>query len=122
MSDGYGEAVGHNVVGPTGWPVKQLVFIASDGPRRPLEIGYFRRRPSDIRLFPTPYLRRPKTVGHRLMPSDIGYLRRFNPYVRRLWPSEIVPFTVVPKHTCIANAVSKVVRTQAACATTDNGA
>jgi hypothetical protein len=29
------------------------------------------------------------------MPSDIGYLRRFNPYVRRLWPSEIVPFTVV---------------------------
>jgi hypothetical protein len=29
------------------------------------------------------------------MPSDIGYLRRFNPYVRRLWSSEIVPFTVV---------------------------
>jgi hypothetical protein len=88
-------------VGPTDWPVKRLAFIASDGPRRPSKIGYFRRRPSDIRLFSTPYLRRPKTVGHRLMPSDIGYLRRFNPYVRRLWPSEIVPFTVVAGYTSL---------------------
>jgi hypothetical protein len=29
------------------------------------------------------------------MPSDISYLRRFEPYVRRLWPSDVVSFTVV---------------------------
>jgi hypothetical protein len=51
----------------------------------------------DIMLFPTPYLRRLKVVGDRLMPSDISYLRRFKAYVRRLWPSEVVSFTVVPQ-------------------------
>jgi hypothetical protein len=49
-----------------------LVFIISDGQRRPSEIAYIRRRPLDIRLFPTPYLRRLKTVGNRLIPSEIG--------------------------------------------------
>jgi hypothetical protein len=29
------------------------------------------------------------------MPSDITYLRRCEPYVRRFWPSDVVPFTVV---------------------------
>jgi hypothetical protein len=29
------------------------------------------------------------------MPSEIIYLRWCEPYIRRLWPSEVVPFTVV---------------------------
>jgi hypothetical protein len=29
------------------------------------------------------------------MPSNITYLRRCEAYVRRLWPSKVVPFTVV---------------------------
>jgi hypothetical protein len=29
------------------------------------------------------------------MPSNISYLRRFKAYVRRLWPSKVVSFTVV---------------------------
>jgi hypothetical protein len=29
------------------------------------------------------------------MSSDITYFRRFEPYVRRFWPSDVVPFTVV---------------------------
>jgi hypothetical protein len=49
----------------------------------------------DIMLFPTPYLRRLKVVGDRLMPSDISYLRRFKAYVQRIWPSGVVSFTVV---------------------------
>jgi hypothetical protein len=62
----------------------------------PSEIAYVRRLPSDITLFPTPYPRRLKTVGDRLISSDITYLRRSEAYVRRLQPSEILLFTVVP--------------------------
>jgi hypothetical protein len=40
----------------------------------PSDIAYVRRPPSDIRLFPTHYPRRLKTVGDKLMPSDIAYL------------------------------------------------
>jgi hypothetical protein len=29
------------------------------------------------------------------MPSDISYLRRFKAYIRRIWPSGVVSFTVV---------------------------
>jgi hypothetical protein len=29
------------------------------------------------------------------MLSNITYFRRFEPYVRRFWPSDVVPFTVV---------------------------
>jgi hypothetical protein len=82
-------------VGPTGRPVKRLGFIISDGQKRPSEIAYVRRQPSDITLFLTNYLRRLKTVGDRVLPSDITYFRRFEPYVRRFWPSDVVPFTVV---------------------------
>jgi hypothetical protein len=49
-------AVGHKSVGPTDQPVKRLAFITSDGWWRPSEIDYVQRRPSDIMLFPTPYL------------------------------------------------------------------
>jgi hypothetical protein len=67
----------------------------SDGRTQPSEIGYVRRLPSDITLFPTNYLRRVKAVGDKALPSEISYFRRFNPYVRRFWPSDFAPFTVV---------------------------
>jgi hypothetical protein len=44
----------------------------------------------DILLFPSSYVRRPVAVGDKRMPSDIAYLRRFNAYVRRLWPLEVL--------------------------------
>jgi hypothetical protein len=91
----YRWAVGLKVVGPTGWPVKRLGFTISDGRTQPSEIGYVRRLPSDIALFPTNYLRRLKVVGDKALPSEISYFRRFNPYVRRFWPSDVAPFTVV---------------------------
>jgi hypothetical protein len=37
-----------------------------------------------------PYVRRPAAVGNKGKPSDIAYLRRFNAYVRWLWPSEVL--------------------------------
>jgi hypothetical protein len=95
MSDGLAPAVGHKSVGPTDRLVKRLAFITSDGWCAPSEIAYVRRRPSDVMLFQTPYLRRLKAVGDRLMSSNINYPRRFKAYVRRLWPSEVVSFTVV---------------------------
>jgi hypothetical protein len=61
----------------------------------PSDIAYVRRLPSDIMLFPTSYPRRLKTVGDKLMPSEIAYLRRSKSYVRRFEPSEISSFTVV---------------------------
>jgi hypothetical protein len=88
MSDGWRQAVGHKSVGPTVRSVKRLAFTISDGRWRPSEIAYVRRQPSDIILFLTSYLRQLKAVGDRLMPSDISYLRR-------LWPSKVVSFTVV---------------------------
>ena len=91
----YRWAVGLKVVGPTGWPVKRLGFTISDGRTQPSEIGYVRRLPSDIALFPTSYLRRLKAVGDKALPSEITYFRRFSSYVRRFWPSDVVPFTVV---------------------------
>jgi hypothetical protein len=91
-------AVGLKVVGPTGWPVKRLGFTISDGRTQPSEIGYVRRLPSDITLFPTNYLRWLKAVGDKALPSEISYFRRFNPYVRRFWPSDFAPFTVVIDH------------------------
>jgi hypothetical protein len=72
-----------------------LGFVISDGRRQPSEITYVRRQPSDIALFPTRYLRRLKAVGDKSLPSEIIYFRRFIPYVRRLWPSDISEFTVV---------------------------
>jgi hypothetical protein len=75
--------------------VKRLPHLTSDGPMGPSDIAYVRRRPSDITLFPTPYPRRLKTVGDRLMSSDITYLRRSEAYVRRLQSSEIPSFTLV---------------------------
>ena len=95
ISDGLAGAVGLNSVGPTSRPVKRLGFVISDGHRQPSEITYVRRLPSDIALFPTSYLRRLKAVGDKALPSEIIYFRRFIPYVRRLWPSEILCFTVV---------------------------
>jgi hypothetical protein len=41
------------------------------------------------------YFRRLKAVGDKSLPSEISYLRRFNSYVRRFWPSDVSPFTVV---------------------------
>ena len=87
--------VGHNPVGPTFRPVKRLGFVISDGHTQPSEIAYVRRLPSDIALFPTNYLRRLKAVGDKSLPSEISYFRRFNSYVRRFWPSDVSPFTVV---------------------------
>jgi hypothetical protein len=94
MSDGLVRAVGRNRSGSHRRRVKRLRTLTSDGRMRPSEIAYVRRRPSDITLFPTHYLRRLKTVGDRLMPSDITYLWRCKSYVRRLWPSEVLPFTI----------------------------
>jgi hypothetical protein len=88
-------AVEHKSVGPTDRPVKWLAFITFDGWCAPSEIAYVRRRTSDVMLFTTPYLRRLKAVEDRLMLSDISYLRQFKAYARRLWPSEVVSFTVV---------------------------
>jgi hypothetical protein len=65
----------------------------------PSDIAYVRRLPSDIMLFPTSYPRQLKTVGDKLMPSEIAYLRRSKSYVRRFEPSEISSFTVVSKGT-----------------------
>jgi hypothetical protein len=76
-----------------------LGFVISDGHRQPSEITYVRRLPSDIALFPTSYLRRLKAVGDKPLPSEIIYFRRFIPYVRRLWPSDVSAFTVVPDWT-----------------------
>jgi hypothetical protein len=87
-------------VGPTGGPVKQLGFTISDGLTQPSEIAYVRRLPSDIALFPTNYLRRLKAVGDKALLSEITYFRRFNPYVRRFWPSDVVSFTVVSWTNC----------------------
>jgi hypothetical protein len=84
MSDGLRRAVGHNSSGLHRRRLKRLPRLTSDGRMGPSEIAYVRRRPSDITLFPTPYPRRLKTVGDRLMPSDITYLRRSKAYVRRL--------------------------------------
>ena len=95
ISDGLAGAVGLNSVGPTSRPVKRLGFVISDGQAQPSEIAYVRRQPSDIALFPTNYRRRLKAVGDKALPSEITYFRRFNPYVRRFWPSDVVPFTVV---------------------------
>jgi hypothetical protein len=95
ISDGLAGAVGLNSVGPTFRPVKRLGFVISDGHRQPSEITYVRRLPSDIALFPTSYLRRLKAVGDKPLPSEIIYFRRFIPYVRRLWPSDVSAFTVV---------------------------
>jgi hypothetical protein len=95
MSDGLVGAVGINSVGPTSRPLKRLGFVISDGHRQPSEITYVRRQPSDIALFPTSYLRRLKAVGDKALPSEIIYFRRFIPYVRRLWPSDVSAFTVV---------------------------
>jgi hypothetical protein len=95
MSDGLVGAVGLNTVGPTSRPVKRLGFVISDGRRQPSEITYVRRQPSDIALFPTSYLRRLKAVGDKALPSEIIYFRRFIPYVRWLWPSDVSAFTVV---------------------------
>jgi hypothetical protein len=95
ISDGLVGAVGLNTVGPTSRPVKRLGFVISDGRRQPSEITYVRRQPSDIALFLTRYLRRLKAVGDKSLPSEIIYFRRFIPYVRRLWPSDISEFTVV---------------------------
>jgi hypothetical protein len=74
-----------------------LGFVISDGHRQPSEITYVRRLPSDIALFPTSYLRRLKAVGDKPLPSEIIYFRRFIPYVRRLWPSDVSAFTVVER-------------------------
>jgi hypothetical protein len=82
-------------MGPTFRPVKRLGFVISDGHTQPSEIAYVRRLPSDIALFPTNYRRRLKAVGDKALPSEITYFRRFNSYVRRFWPSDVVPFTVV---------------------------
>ena len=95
ISDGLVGAVGLNTVGPTSRPVKRLGFVISDGHRQPSEITYVRRQPSDIALFPRRYLRRLKAVGDKSLPSEIIYFRRFIPYVRRLWPSDVSTFTVV---------------------------
>ena len=95
MSDGLVGAVGINSMGPTSRPLKRLGFVISDGHRQPSEITYVRRQPSDIALFPTSYLRRLKAVGDKALPSEIIYFRRFIPYVRRLWPSDVSAFTVV---------------------------
>jgi hypothetical protein len=95
ISDGLVGAVGLNTVGPTSRPVKRVGFVISDGRRQPSEITYVRRQPSDIALFPTRYLRWLKAVGDKSLPSEIIYFRRFIPYVRRLWPSDISEFTVV---------------------------
>jgi hypothetical protein len=96
MSDGFiNRRIGHQSVGPTDRSLKRLASITSNGWCAPSEIAYVRRRPSDVMLFPTPYLRRLKVVGDRLMPSDISYLRRFKAYVQRIWPSGVVSFTVV---------------------------
>jgi hypothetical protein len=84
------------VVGPTSRPVKWLTFTIPDGWVWPSEIAYVRRQPSDITLFPTPNVRRLETVGDNQMPLDISYVRQFKAYVRRLWPLEVVSFTVVP--------------------------
>jgi hypothetical protein len=67
----------------------------SDGWLWSSEIAYVRRRPSDILLFPTCYVRRSYVVGDSPTPSNIAYFRRFTAYVRRLWPSEVLCFTVV---------------------------
>jgi hypothetical protein len=67
-------------VGPTSRPVKRLTVVISDGWLRPSEISYVRRL---------------KTVGDNPKSSNISYVRRFRAYVRQLWPSEIVSFTVV---------------------------
>jgi hypothetical protein len=88
-------AVVHNNCGSHSQPVKRLAFTISDGRVWPSEIAYVRRLPSDITLFLTPNVRRLETVGDNQMPSDISYVRRFKSYVRRLWPSEVVSFTVV---------------------------
>jgi hypothetical protein len=80
MSDGIARAVGHNRSGSHRRRVKRLRTLTSDG----------RMRPSDITLFPMPYLRWLKTVGDRLMSSDITYFRRCESYA-----SEVLPFTVV---------------------------
>jgi hypothetical protein len=98
MSDGCVRLSDITAVGPTSRPVKQLTFLMSDGRVWPSEIAYVRRLPSDITLFPTHYVRRLETVGHNLMPSDISYVRRFNAYVRWLWPSEVDSFTVVGRN------------------------
>jgi hypothetical protein len=95
MSDGLVVAVGLNPVGPTFRPVKRLGFVISDGHTQPSEIAYVRRLPSDIALFPTSYLRQLKAVGDKALPSEIIYFQRFIPYVRRFWPSDVSPFTVV---------------------------
>ena len=105
ISDGLVGAVGLKTVGPTSRPVKRLGFVISDGHTQPSEIAYVRRLPSDIALFPTNYLRRLKTIGDRVLPSEITYFRRFEPYVRRFWPSDVVPFTVVMKfYVCLPGA------------------
>ena len=100
MSDGLVVAVGLNLVGPTFRPVKRLGFVISDGRMQPSEVTYVRRLPSDIGLFPTSYLRRLKAVGDKSLPSEISYFRRFNSYVRRFWPSDVSPFTVVTSSVC----------------------
>jgi hypothetical protein len=76
----------------TGKTVDMYIF---DGWLWPSEIVYIRRRPSDIMLFPTPYVRRPDTIEDKQMSSDIAYLRWFTAYVRRLWPSKVMWFSVV---------------------------
>jgi hypothetical protein len=98
MSDGF-KPSDITAVGPRR-RVKRLPHLTSDGPIGPSDIAYVRRRPSGIMIFPTPYPRRLKTVGDRLMPSDINYLRRSESYVRRLQLSEIPSFTVVQASPC----------------------
>ena len=113
MSDGLVGAVGLNTVGPTSRPVKRLGFVISDGHRQPSEITYVRRLPSDIALFPTSYLRRLKAVGDKALPSEIIYFRRFIPYVRRLWPSDVSAFTVVYVPCRCMHAVMSVITVSA---------
>jgi hypothetical protein len=108
MSDGLVVAVGLNLVGPTFRPVKRLGFVISDGHTQPSEIAYVRRLPSNIALFPTSYLRRLKAVGDKALPSEIIYFRRFIPYVRRFWPSDVSPFTVVTSVTTTPNFEKKI--------------
>jgi hypothetical protein len=95
MSDGLASAVGHKGCVPHLQPLKHLTCIMSDGLTWPSEIAYIRWQPSNIVLFPTSYVRRLVVVGDKRIPSDISYLRRFEAYVRRLWPSEVLCFTVV---------------------------
>jgi hypothetical protein len=49
------------------------------------------------------------------MPSDISYLRRFKAYVRRLWPSEVVSFTVVVRASSFSKEVEARAHAQDAC-------